>query len=203
MNEREELASTGARLSAAGYSPGTSGNLSVRVGEAILVTPSGARLGDLDSDGLSVVGLDGRHLEGPNPTKEAQFHVAIYRRRPDVGAVVHLHSTYATAFSCLAGLDPDDALPAYTPYSVMKVGQLRLLPYFRPGATGLATAIGEACEFGLSWLLANHGIVTAGVDLDAASAAAEEIEETARLHFLLRGSPTILLGTDKIAALLG
>lgn len=195
------LVETAARLDAAGYSPGTSGNISVRHGDTIIVSPTGARLGALDADALSTVDLDGRHLDGPKPTKESLFHAAVYRARPDDRAVVHLHSPYASALSCLDGLDPENALPAYTPYFIMRVGNLPVVPYFPPGDEGLAGAIGEVAQTQRSMMLSNHGSLVSGPSLDAAASAAEEIEETARLHFVIGDRAAKLLSADQVAEL--
>ncbi|MET0885424.1 MAG: aldolase [Mycetocola sp.] len=198
---RAALVRTAQLLHDGGHSPGTSGNISVRDGNTIIVSPTGARLGSLSADALSVIDLDGTHLDGPRPTKESLFHAAIYRSRPLDRAVVHLHSPFASALSCLEGLNPDDVLPAYTPYFVMRVGVLRLVPYFPPGDEGLAFAIGEAAREGNSLLLANHGSLVSGETLELASATAEEIEETARLHFVLGDRQARVLNSDEIAEL--
>ena len=198
---RAELVATARSLHEAGLSPGSSGNISVRVGDEIIVSPTGARFGSLDADSLSVVDLDGSPLRGPKPTKESLFHAAVYRARPDDRVVIHLHSPYASALSCLAGLDPENVLPAYTPYYVMRVGRLPLVPYFMPGDASLADAIGVSAAGSRSLLLSNHGSLVAAVDFAAAAAAAEEIEETARLHFVIGGRPSTALDPEQIAAL--
>ena len=103
----------------------------------VLVTPTGVSLGALRADALSVIDLEGRHVSGAKPSKEAFLHAAVYRARPDSGAVVHLHSTHAVALSCLDDVDPADVLPPLTAYYVMRVGKLPLLPYHAPGDTSL------------------------------------------------------------------
>ena len=183
----EQLVRTGRRLAERGLSPGTSGNLSVRTEDGFLATPTGADLAALDAQSLAVLGRDGRHVAGPPPTKETFFHLACYRARPHAGAVVHLHSRAATAVSCLADLDPRSALPPLTPYFVLRVGRLPLVPYFRPGDERLGVAVEQLAREAACLLLANHGPVTTGRDLTAAAAAAEELEETAALHLLLSG----------------
>lgn len=198
---RRELVSTALMLHEAGLSPGSSGNISVRVDDGIVVSPTGARFGALDADALSVVDPDGVHVSGPAPTKEALFHAAVYRARPDDRVVIHLHSPYASALSCLADLDPRDVLPAYTPYYVMRVGRLALVPYFMPGDASLAAAIGDAARDSRSLLLANHGSLVSAPTFSAAAAAAEEIEETARLHFVLGDRPSSALDTRQVAEL--
>jgi ribulose-5-phosphate 4-epimerase/fuculose-1-phosphate aldolase len=191
----------GASLFSRGLTFGRTGNLSVRVDDEVLVTPTGVSLGALDPDALSVVDLEGNHVSGAKPSKEAFLHAAVYRSRPDAGAVVHLHSTHAVAVSCLADVDPTNVLPPLTAYYVMRVGTLPLLPYHAPGDTSLKqvaerTALDHPC-----FLIANHGSVVAAADLTAAADAAEELEETARLFLLLRGQGTRPLSSDQVADL--
>src|SRR4051794_15282976 len=187
---RDDIVETGRSLFARGLSPGTSGNISVREGDGFIVTPTNASLGSLDAARLSGLGADGRHVDGDPPTKEAWLHLAMYAERPDAQAIVHLHSTYAVAVACLADVDPDDVLPPLTPYYVMRVGRLPLVPYGRPGDESLAGEVRERARSSHALLLANHGPVVAGASLESAASAAEEIEETAKLVLLVRGLPT-------------
>jgi len=115
--------------------------------------------------------------------------------------IVHLHATHSVAVSCLADVDPDDALPPITAYFVMRVGRLKLLPYFPPGDPKLAAAIGDVAARHSAVLLANHGPVVAGTSLEAAVNAAEELEETAKLYLLLHHRPTRFLTSDQVAKL--
>ncbi len=184
-----------------GLTHGRTGNLAVRAGDAVLVTPTGVSLADVEADALSVVDLTGRHLDGPAPTKEAFLHVAVLRARPDAGAVVHTHSVYSAALSCLDGLDPEHPLPALTAYYAMRVGALRLLPYAAPGDPAATSAVEEAARHGGALLLRNHGPVVAGSDLDAALDALEELEHTAQLYFITHGHRTAPLGPTQVAAL--
>ncbi len=195
---RESLVLHGRSLSERGLSPGSSGNLSARLDDGLLVTPTGSCLGRLDPAQISRVDGGGRHLAGDKPSKETFLHLAMYRARPEARGVVHLHSTHAVALSCLADVDAADALPAITPYCVIKIGRLPLVPYHRPGDRALAEAVGTHARDHRAVLLANHGPVVSGGDLDAAVAAAEELEETARLFFLLRGSAIRLLNADQL-----
>ncbi|GAA4432042.1 aldolase [Georgenia halophila] len=170
---------------AAGLSPGTSGNISVRDGDVVLMSPTGARLDALTADSLSVLGLDGEPVAGPAPSKERWLHRAMYRRDPAARAVVHVHSPYAAAASCLPPWSPTSALAPLTPYFVMRVGQTPLVPYAAPGDRRQADTL-ESLEVPLrAALLQNHGPVVAGVDLDAAVDSAVELEEAARLTVLL------------------
>lgn len=180
---------------------GRTGNISVRIGDDILLTPTGASLGALAPDALSVIDTAGVHRGGPKPSKEAFLHAGVYRARPDAGAVVHLHSTYSVAVSCLADVDPADALPPLTAYYVMRVGRLPLLPYHAPGDDTLEPLAEATARTAHAFLLANHGPVVAGVDLAAAADAVEELEETARLHLLLQGHRARPLTEEQVADL--
>lgn len=186
---------------ARGLTHGSTGNISVRVGERILVTPTGGSLGTVEVDDLAVIDSDGRHVDGPKPSKEAFLHTAILRARPDASAVVHTHSTHAAAVSCLADVDPADALPAFTAYYAMRVGRMPLVPYFAPGDRRLGDLAARLAPAHRALLLANHGPIVAGVTVAAAMDAAEEIEETARLFFLLNRHRTRPLTAAAIDAL--
>jgi len=182
---RESLVVHGRSLFARGYSCGTSGNLSVRLDDGFLMSPTNVSLGRLEAEQLSRLDADGRHVAGPAPTKESWLHLAMYRSRPRDRAVVHLHSTHAVALSCLLDRPDRDVLPALTPYVVMRVGRVARVPYGRPGDPSLSEAAATLAIDHRALLLANHGPVVSGATLDQAVAAAEELEETARLFFLL------------------
>jgi ribulose-5-phosphate 4-epimerase/fuculose-1-phosphate aldolase len=162
------------------------------------MTPTNAALGDLTVGELSVVDGNGRHLDGRAPTKEAWLHLAMYAARTHDRAIVHLHSTYSTALSCRSDLDPADMVPPITPYVVMRVGPVGLVPYGRPGDQGLAPSISTLAIRHRAVLLANHGPVVAGIDVAHAVSVAEELEETARLFFLLEGRPHRRLTSDQV-----
>jgi ribulose-5-phosphate 4-epimerase/fuculose-1-phosphate aldolase len=201
QSAREQICKLGAKLAARGLCPGTSGNISLRLDDGWLMTPTNSSLGELDPATLSRLDGAGKHVAGDPPTKESLLHRAVYDVRPKDGAIVHLHSTHAVAISCL---DPachhatDSVLPPITPYFVMRVGKLPLVPYFRPGDPKLADAIREYATGHRAVLLANHGPVVAGTSLSAASAAIEELEETAKLHFLLQGLKTRTLSDFQV-----
>jgi ribulose-5-phosphate 4-epimerase/fuculose-1-phosphate aldolase len=182
-----ELVAVGRSLHERGLSPGTSGNLSVRVDDGFVVTPTNVSLGGLAADRLSRLDAAGNHVGGDPPTKEAGLHLAIYAERADANAIVHLHCTHAVAISCLDDVDPDDVLPPLTPYYVMRVGRLPLVRYERPGSDALVAAVRERAPESPGLLLANHGPIVAGATLAAAAGAIEEIEETAKLVLLLHG----------------
>lgn len=201
MDSRNELVRLARSLHQRGLTRGTSGNLSARVGGGILVTPTNASLGELRTDDLAMVSDTGEHLSGARPSKEAFLHLAMYRARPQDHAAVHLHSTYATALSCLEELDDDDVLPPLTAYFVMRVGGLVRLPYFAPGDQGLAETAQKAAATSRALLLANHGPIVSAPSLAQAVDAVEEVEETARLFFLLQGHATRPLQPAQVARL--
>src|SRR5215210_7655826 len=169
-----------------GYAFGSTGNISVRAGERVWITPTGKSLKGLKPEHLACVNLDGESLNENRPSKEFPFHLAVYTRREDVRAVVHLHTLYSVALSCLDSYDPENPLPPLTPYYFMRVAPLAVLPYFRPGSEGLAAAVGEAAPRHNCMLLRNHGVICAGSTLSEAVDRTEELEQTARLHFILR-----------------
>jgi ribulose-5-phosphate 4-epimerase/fuculose-1-phosphate aldolase len=183
---RDQLVGHGRSLFERGYSCGTSGNLSARLEDGVLVTPTNSCLGRLDPARISKVSWDGELVAGDKASKEAFLHLAWYRSHPDDRAVVHLHSTYSVAVSCLADVDPGNLLPPITPYYVMRVGKLPVVPYYPPGDRGLADEIERLAPDCRAVLLANHGPVVGGASLDAAVAAAEELEEAAKLFLVLR-----------------
>jgi ribulose-5-phosphate 4-epimerase/fuculose-1-phosphate aldolase len=206
MNEtqaREAICAIGASIFARGLTAGSSGNISVRLADGYLMTPTGAALGRLDPARLAKLDADGRPVAGPAPTKESFLHRVMYEERPGAGAVVHLHSTHAVAVSCLAEIDPADVLPPITAYYVMRVGRLPLVPYFRPGDVALAEAVRGFAGRHHAVLLANHGPVVAGTSLEAAADAIEELEETAKLYLLLRGAKTRWLTPAQVRELQG
>jgi 3-dehydro-4-phosphotetronate decarboxylase len=200
-SEREAICTIGQSIFARGLTAGSSGNISVRIAEGWLMTPTNASLGRLDPARLSKLGDDGRLLAGDPPTKESFLHRVMYEERPKTGAVVHLHSTHSVAVSCLAEIDPADVLPPITAYYVMRVGRLPLVPYFRPGDLALAEAVRGFAGKHHAVLLANHGPVVAGTNLDAAVNAIEELEETAKLYLLLRGAKTRYLTAAQVSEL--
>ena len=201
---RDAVAGFGKSLFDRGLTHGASGNISVRTDDGgLLVTPTGVSLGHLDPAQLSRFTADGRHLDGPTPTKEMPLHAALYATRSGAGAVVHLHATHSVAVSMLPGLDPDDALPPLTAYYLMKVGRTALLPYHRPGDARVEAAIRGLAGRYSAVLLANHGPVVAGASLEAAVWAIEELEATAKLFLLLRGLDPVLVPAAEAAALRG
>lgn len=199
---RDDICRVGASLFDRGLTAGASGNISVRLADGgWLMTPTNVSLGALDPVRLSRLDATGRLVSGDAPTKEAFLHLSMYGERKDACAVVHLHSSHATAVSILRDVDPNDVLPALTAYYVMRVGRLPLVPYFAPGDPDLAHAVRALASNHHAVLLANHGPVVAGTSLANAQYATEELEETAKLFLLLQNQALRLLTPEKIADL--
>ena len=205
--ERGSLVEMCRHLAARGLSPGSSGNVSLRVGDVLLMTPTGSALSRLTADDLSVISLRAGAappavVPGPRPSKELPLHLAVYAARPDAQAVVHLHSPYATALSCLpADEHGNAALPPITPYRVMRLGDVPVAPYETPGSAELATGVGELAHGHNAMLLASHGPVLVGGDLASAVDLAEELETAAQLTFLLHGMPFAKLPECEVTSL--
>lgn len=198
---RENIVRQGRSLFDRGLAAGSSGNISVRLDDGWLLTPTDSCLGQLDPARLSKLNWEGKLLSGDAPSKEAFLHRAIYEERAHANAIVHLHATYSAAVSCMAGLDADNCMPPLTAYFVMKVGRLPLVPYHRPGDVALAGAIRALARKHSALLLANHGPIVSGATLEAAVYATEELEETAKLFLLLRDAPVRTLTDAQIAEL--
>lgn len=198
---REKIAHQGRSIFQRGLTAGSSGNISVRLDDGWLLTPTNSCLGELDPAKISKLDWEGNLLDGEPPSKERFLHNAVYQQRPSCEAVVHLHSTYSVAVSCLPDVDPENVIPPLTAYYVLRVGTLPLIPYFRPGDQKLGEAVGQLAGKHSSVLLANHGPVVAGTSLEAAVYAIEELEATAKLFLLLQGSNPRCLTEEQIADL--
>ena len=198
---REEICALGASLFQRGLTFGSAGNISARLEDGWLMTPTNVSLGRLDPARLAKLDAAGKLVAGDPPTKETFLHRAMYEERQQAGAVVHLHATHSVAVSVLADIDAANVLPPITAYYVMRVGTLPLVPYYPPGDLSLAEAVRKLAGKHHAVLLANHGPVVAGSSLDAAANAIEELEETAKLFLLLRGSRLRLLTQEQVAAL--
>jgi ribulose-5-phosphate 4-epimerase/fuculose-1-phosphate aldolase len=208
MNEHDTrilLSELGASLFTRGFSVGSAGNISVRLPDGYLMTPTNSSLGRLDPDRLSKLDPAFQHIGGDKPSKEVFMHRAFYQARPEAGAVVHLHSTHATAVSCLPDVEASNPIPPLTPYFVMRVGRhMPIVPYYRPGDPAMEPAINTAAHDARAVLLANHGPVISGKTLTDAVYAAEELEEAAKLFLMLRsqGRPPRLLTDPQVDDLL-
>src|SRR3978361_1155879 len=200
---RRLLSELAASLFARGFSVGSAGNISVRLPDGYWMTPTNSSLGRLDPARLSKLDTDFHHVAGDKPSKEVFMHRAFYQAREDAGAVVHLHSTQATAVSCLPDADQANPIPPLTPYFVMRVGRrMPVIPYYRPGDPAMEPAIRAAAPDARAVLLANHGPVVSGKNLLDAVYAAEELEEAAKLYLTLRGSSPRVLTSAQVDDLL-
>jgi ribulose-5-phosphate 4-epimerase/fuculose-1-phosphate aldolase len=204
MNEnqlREHIALLGKSLYDRGLAHGSAGNISVKLSDGWLMTPTNSCMGRLDPARISKLDLDGKLVAGDKPSKETFLHIAMYQERASCGAVVHLHSIHSVAVSCMDGLDAENVFPPITAYAIMQVGRLALVPYYPPGDEALADAVRKVAGAHHAVLLANHGPVVAGSSLDAAVNAVEELEQTAKLVLLLKDHPTRLLSPEQVAEL--
>ena len=184
-----------------GLTFGSSGNISVRMEDGWLMTPTGCSMGNIEPEKISKLDINGNLISGDPPTKESFLHLAMYEKRPQDSAVVHLHSTHSVAVSCLDEINPKNVLPPITSYYVMRIGTLPLIPYFPPGDIKLAKVVREMASEHHAVLLANHGPVVSGKSLQDAVYATEELEETAKLFLLLQGHKTRFLNSSEEAAL--
>jgi len=203
---REAICEHGRLLFGRGFSVGSAGNISARLpdGAGFLMTPTNSCLGRLDPARISKLDAEYRHVSGDRPSKEVSMHRAFLGSRPEAGAVVHLHSTHATAIACLAAPGEEAPIPPLTPYFVMRVGRsLPVIRYYRPGDPAMEPAIAaETAKGARAVLLANHGPVVSGRTLDDAVYAAEELEEAARLALLLHGRGARTLTSAEVEDLL-
>ena len=182
-----------------GLTGGSTGNISARTEDGgLLVSPTGTSFGRLDPARLSHFNATGQLISGDRPTKEMPLHLAFYDTRSTAGAVVHLHSCHSVALSLLPGVDPDNFLPPLTPYAIMKLGKVQLLPFLMPGDPTIGDAIRGLAGKRSAVMLASHGPVVAGKDIEAACNAIEELEDTARLALLTRGMEPIQLTPSQI-----
>ncbi|WP_299669133.1 3-oxo-tetronate 4-phosphate decarboxylase [uncultured Ruegeria sp.] len=198
---REEICVLAKSMFDRGLTCGTSGNISARLSDGtLLITPTGSSMGFLDPARISHLDANLQHMGGDHPTKEIPLHTAFYDTRNGTGAVVHLHSTHSVALSMLPETDPDNVLPPLTPYSIMKLGKVKLLPFFVPGDAAMGDAVRSLAGQRTAVLLANHGPVVAGKDIWTAAFAMEELEETAKLTLLTRGLMPVALSMEEVCA---
>jgi|TARA_B100001540_G_C15785415_1_gene633020 ribulose-5-phosphate 4-epimerase/fuculose-1-phosphate aldolase len=197
---KELMCDLGRSMFDRGLTHGSTGNISARNEDGdILVTPTGSSFGRLTPEDIVTVTTSGQIIGKKNPTKELFLHKAFYENKEsNTGAVFHLHSTYSVAYSMLPDLDEDNVFPALTPYSIMLLGRVKLIPFFVPGDMALGEAIKGVVGKSSAVLLANHGPVVAGKNLEAAANAIEELENTAKLALILSGAKPLLLSNTNI-----
>ena len=199
---REQICLLAKSMFDRGLTGGSSGNISARTHDGgLLISPTGTSFGRLDPGRLSRFDAAGTWVDGDSPTKEMPLHTAFYDTRHTTGAVVHLHSCHSVALSMLPNVDVDNFLPPLTPYAVMKLGRVKLLPFFMPGDPAMGDAVRDLAGKYSAVMLANHGPVVAGKDVEAACNAIEEFEDTARLAMMTRGLQPKMLSSDQIANL--
>jgi ribulose-5-phosphate 4-epimerase/fuculose-1-phosphate aldolase len=197
---RELICSLAKSMFDRGLTGGSTGNISARTPDGgLLVSPTGTSFGRLDPARLSRFDAGGKPIGGDQPTKEMPLHSAFYDTRSTAGAVVHLHSCHSVAWSLMPEVDEENFLPPLTPYAIMKLGKVKLLPFFRPGDPAMGEAVRGLAGRRSAVMLANHGPVVAGKDVEAACNAIEELEETAKLAIMMRGFDARLLSPDQIA----
>ena len=196
---REQMCLLAKSLFDRGLTHGSTGNISARTSDGgLLVSPTGTSFGRLDPGRLSRFDANGALMSGDAPTKEMPLHSAFYDTRSSAGAVVHLHSCHSVAWSMMPDADEDNFLPPMTPYGIMKLGKVKLLPFFLPGDPAMGDAVRGLAGKRSAVMLANHGPVVAGKDIEAACNAVEELEETARLAMLMRGIDARVLTEDQV-----
>ena len=198
---REQLCLLARSMFDRGLTGGSTGNISARTEDGgLLVSPTGTSFGRLDPARLSRFNVNGALIGGAKPTKEMPLHKAFYETRGSAGAVVHLHSCHSVALSMLSDANADNFLPPLTPYSIMQLGRVKLLPFFMPGDPAMARAVRGLAGKRSAVMLANHGPVVAGKDVEAACNAIEELEDTAKLAMMVRGMNARGLSDDEVGA---
>lgn len=196
---REQICELARSMFDRGLTGGSTGNISARTPDGgLLVSPTGRSFGRLDPARLARFDESGRHIDGDKPTKELPLHAAFYETRSQTGAVVHLHSVHAVALSTLPEVDTEDFLPHLTPYGIMQLGRVKLLPFFIPGDPAMGTAVRGLSGKRSAVMFANHGPVVSAKDVEAACNAIEELEATARLAVLTRGLGARLLSRQQV-----
>lgn len=199
MSALDDLIAAGRALVDAGLSPGTSGNVSVRDGDRLLMSGTGTRLGALTPEDIAVLTLAGEIVGGARPSKEVPLHVAMYARNPEHRAVVHVHSPSTVAVSCLEPWAPHSAVPPLTPYSLMRVGQVPLLDFVPPGDPAMGALITDSPVPFRAALLANHGAVVSAAEAAAAVDSTIELEEACRITLLTDGRQRRLIAPERVA----
>jgi L-fuculose-phosphate aldolase len=194
--ERERVAGAARRLAADGLVAGTAGNVSVRAGDLVAVTPTGARLEEVTSEQVAVVDFAGEQVDGDlAPTSELGLHLGVYRA-VDAGAVVHSHARFATALACVL-----DELPVVHYQMLALGGPIRVAPYATFGTPELAEMTLKALEGRSAALMANHGAIAYGPDLDTAMQQALLLEWACELYWRASalGTPRTLDQSEQLA----
>ncbi|MGH8329497.1 MAG: aldolase [Pseudomonas sp.] len=186
---REEICEVGRSLYQRGYTVGSAGNISARLDDGWLITPTDVCLGRLDPSTIAKVNLAGEWVSGDKPSKTLALHRQVYDRNPNVGGVVHTHSTHLVALTLAGVWQADDILPPLTPYQVMKVGHIPLIGYQRPGSPKVAEQVAQLANSVRGVMLERLGPVVWESSVSRASYALEELEETARLWLMSHPKP--------------
>lgn len=197
MAARQKIVDYGLKLVTSGLTTGSGGNLSILDPESDLIAigPSGIDYADVNLEDVVIVDRQGERVEGKwNPSSELSFHLALYRQRPEITAVVHTHSVYATTMACL-----NWEIPAVHYLVAFSGDKVPLAPYATFGSAELATQVAGHIGNYNALLLANHGLVAIGVDMNSAFNVAEEIELVARIYYQTKsiGQP-VLVGDDEM-----
>lgn len=196
---REQISLLAKSMFDRGLTGGSTGNISARTEDGgLLVSPTGTSFGRLDPARLTRFDAKGQLISGDQPTKEMPLHTAFYDTRSTAGAVVHLHACHSVAWSMMPEVDEDNFLPPLTPYAIMKLGRVKLLPFFMPGDPAMGDAVRGLAGKRAAVMLANHGPVVAGKDIEAACNAIEELEDTARLAMMMRGYDARALSPEQV-----
>ena len=197
---REEIVKWGKELYDRGLTSGSGGNLSIRIDDdTVLATPTGWSLGHLTAESITKTTIEGVVLSGPKPTKEMPMHLMAYKTRPDIAAVAHTHSAYATSYGCMT--EPGTLMPPFVSSIVAKVGDVKVTPFCLAGSRELGEVVSEAIRDSQAVILANHGVLAVGGTLEAAVTAAYEVEDDAKIYFIsgreARPLPAVMLAKIK------
>ena len=198
---RDEICKIGASLYSRGYTVGTAGNISARLSDGFLITPTDACLGYLDPKKIAKLDNNGQQISGDRASKTIRLHSAIYQMDPNLRGIVHTHSTHLVALSLLQGVDLSNILSPITPYQVMKAGRIPLIPYMRPGDPAVIELVTPYVPQVRGVLLARIGPTFWHESVSSAAYAIEEAEETAKLWFLTQGARLPHLGDHEISEL--
>ena len=169
-----------------GKTAGSSANLSFIENDRIYITATNSCFGSLTTSSFSCLNIDSEHLYGPKPSKEFPMHLAFYKKRKDIKAIIHIHSFYSVLWSCIKHNNVTDIVPDYTPYLKMRLGEIALVPYAPPGSAELATLLEDSITDANGYLLANHGPIVGAKDILTAFYNVEELEESIKVAWYLK-----------------